>query len=97
MRILIMTVYAAAMLAVGGCDYLPEAPKPIEKIIIEKQAPVENRFSGGDFFFGSGSITKSRTVYYLIADDGTVADVGLSDYARQKIGEPYATLTWEVK
>lgn len=60
-----------------------------EKIIIAKEAPIENRFSGADFLFGSGSITKSETVYYLIAEDATVCEVKVATWAKTKIGSKY--------
>lgn len=67
----------------------------ISKTIIDKQASVENRFSGSDFFFGNGSITKSKTVYYLVAEDGTAAEVGLTDYSRTKVGDKYSSSDWK--
>lgn len=64
------------------------------KTVIGKEHPNENRFSAGDFFFGSGSITKTKTIYYLIAEDGTVCEVGLSAYYKTKIGSKY-NCNWE--
>lgn len=67
------------------------------KKVIGKEAAIENRFSAVDVFFGNGSITKSQTVYYLIASDGSVTEVGMSDYSRTKIGDMYQSLGWHIK
>jgi hypothetical protein len=64
------------------------------KTVIGKESPNENRLSPGDFFFGGGSITKTKTVYYLIAEDGTVCEVGLSAYHKTKIGDNYSCRHW---
>lgn len=63
------------------------------KTVASKMERIENRFSGTDFMFGEGSITKSKTVYYLVATDGTACEVGMSEYARTKVGEKYSG-TW---
>lgn len=59
------------------------------KVIVNKISSVENRFSGADYIFGQGSVTKSASVYYLAASDGTVCEVGLSQYLVAKEGEKY--------
>ena len=53
---------------------------------------------GIDFFDGQSPLRqKTVTVYYLIAEDGTVVEVGLSDYAKTKIGDTYASDDWHTK
>lgn len=64
------------------------------KIIADKQAPIENRFSGTDFLFGNGSITKSQTVYYFISTDGKMVEVDLRTYSKYKIGDTYKSTFW---
>jgi hypothetical protein len=63
------------------------------KKIIAKESPIENRFSASDFFFGNGSITKSETVYYLIAEDGTACEVKVGIWAKTKIGDSHSCKT----
>lgn len=65
------------------------------KVIAAKEAPIENNFSGIDFFFGNGSITKSQTVYYFIAVDGALVSVDLKTYASKKIGDTYSSTNWK--
>ena len=67
------------------------------KIIIAKENPIENRFSAADFLFGNGSITKSETVYYLVAEDGTVCEVTVSKWAKTKIGDSFLCPLWVEK
>ena len=64
------------------------------KIIASKEAPIENRFSAGDFFFGEGSITKSQTVYYFVSTDGKMVEVDLRTYSTKKIGDSYSSTGW---
>lgn len=104
MKTLALIVIATLTL---GCDENMWKPPPPEsriqsqgqsKKIIAKQAPIENRVSAWDTLTGDGSIrTKSKTVYYLVADDGTVAEVGLSVYTTTQIGESFTTTSWENK
>lgn len=95
---MILMLVCTALLFCTGCDVPPYVPPPLEvKKIIEKSAPNENRFSAGDFVFGKGSVTKTRTVYYLIAEDGTVCEVGLSEYHKTKIGSMASCSQWEVQ
>lgn len=65
------------------------------KVIAAKEAPIENNFSGIDFFFGNGSITKSQTVYYFIAVDGALVNVDIKTYASKKIGDTYSSTNWK--
>jgi hypothetical protein len=93
---------SVALLLVG-CDACDEAMQPpklrqprqqeqeVSKTIIAKEAPVEQRM-GLDVFAKDPFQTKSATIYYLIAEDGTVVEVGLSDYATAHVGQPYSAL-----
>jgi hypothetical protein len=66
----------------------------IMKTVSDKVAPIENRLSGTDFFFGNGSVTKSRTVYYLISEDGYRVEVGIQEYSKTKIGDTFTSRYW---
>lgn len=91
-----------------SCNTTPLTPEQIEqnrieqaliksnytKIIADKQAPIENKFSGVDFLFGEGSITKSQTVYYFISEDNKTVEVSLKEYSKFKIGDKYYSRFW---
>lgn len=66
------------------------------KKIIQKESPVEQRM-GFDFFADEPLRQKTVTIYYLVAEDGTVAEVGLSDFVRTKIGDTYVADSWQNK
>lgn len=76
----------------------PPAPRtiPLTKTIIMKEAPVEQRLNF-DFFAQQAIQEKAVTVYYLVAEDGTVVEVGLSDYAVTKVGGTYSSTKWRTK
>ena len=61
----------------------------VEKVILVKDAPIENRFSSTDFAVGEGSVTKSVTVYYFYAEDGTCVEVEPGVYHTKNVGETY--------
>lgn len=63
--------------------------------VISKIQAVENRFSAMDAFAG-GAMTKSTTVFYLVADGGEVCEVGISDWSKTKEGDLYDG-NWETK
>jgi len=93
------TVLCLGML-VTGCGEYPDTrplppPPPPKKLVIGKDAPIENRFSSGDIIFGSGSVTKSQTVYYIVGEDGTLCEVDLGVYARIKIGDSCECQNWK--
>ena len=100
MKILLLRFSVLFMITFIGCEVAPEQKKtiqkeivhygPVTKVISSKEAPIENRFSAGDFFFGSGSISKSQTVYYFFAEDGTMVEVDLRTYASKKVGDNYS-------
>lgn len=83
------------VIALSSCE-LPEAPEPrkpvsVCKKITDKQTPIENNFSGTDFFIGNGSVTKSQTNYYLVFEDGTDKNVSRKTYNKNKIWGNYCT------
>jgi len=57
------------------------------KVVSAKDAPIENRFSATDYFWGEGSVTKSTTVYYLYSEDGYSLEVDRKVYHQTKIGD----------
>jgi hypothetical protein len=60
------------------------------KLVTSKAESIENRLSGVDLFFGDGSVTKTQSVYYLVADDGSLCEVGLSTYQGIRVESPYS-------
>jgi hypothetical protein len=93
--------YLCVLLVLGvvGCDESPDSYTQNDglatKTIVAKESPIENRLSGTEILFGSGSITKSETVYYLIAEDGTIVETDIVTWAKVKIGESYTTRYWK--
>ena len=57
------------------------------KKVTQKLESIENKISMTEIALGNGSVTKSQTVYYLASADGTVCEVGMSDYLRVKVGD----------
>ena len=86
----------AFFFAVSGCDDSAPRRVPESKRIIMKESPVEQRM-GFDVFADEPLRQKSVTVYYLIAEDGTVVEVGLSDFAKTNVGDEYSSSAWKVK
>jgi hypothetical protein len=96
---LITTLFAFIYLS--GCDDPPTAHRASydateTKKILMKEAPVEQRMSF-DPFANEPLRQKSVTVYYLVAEDGTVVEVGLSDFAKTKVGGEFSSSAWKVK
>lgn len=60
------------------------------------ESPVEQRV-GIDLFDNQMVRSRAKTVYYLIAEDGTVAEVGLTDYTQAKVGTDYTATSWTRK
>jgi hypothetical protein len=89
-----LTVILAILTA--SCDSTQLKKTPISKKIIAKESPVEQRMAF-DMFSKESLRQRSTTIYYLVADDGSVAEVGLSDYASTQIGSSYATTQWSRK
>ena len=77
-----------------GC----EKPKPrvkVQKTIVEKLASTEQRL-GYDFFDRKNHFrSRAETVYYLIADDGTMIEVDLKMYAKAKVGQSFQSSEWK--
>jgi hypothetical protein len=86
----------AASLLLIGCELPPPPPPPPAKVVVLKKEVVESRISAWDTMTKKGVTTKSQTVYYLIASDGTVCEVGLSEFVVTKEGST-KSCEWEVK
>ena len=88
------TLLLMMLLGLVGCEGAsapvtkpPEVKPPILKKIIAKADPIENKVSGWDTLTGDGGIrTKSKTVYYLIAEDGTHCEVDMGTWYRVQVG-----------
>ena len=52
---------------------------------------------GIDLFADRPLRQKSVTIHYLVAEDGSVVEVGLSDYAATEIGSNYSSTAWARK
>lgn len=70
-----------------GCEDRPVRKEIRSRVmVISKQKAEENRFSGGDFFFGNGSVTKTQSVFYIQTPTG-LYEVPLEDYMRAVEGQ----------
>ncbi len=69
-----------------------EAPA-IAKVIALKTERVEQKLSF-DIFDNQSIRTRAKTVYYLVAEDGTGVQVRLSEFARAKVGEKWSAQYW---
>jgi|SRR5712671_2474932 len=83
-----------------ACDDQPVkpyiSPPLLSKVIKGKVSPVENRISGWDTLTGDGGVrTKSTTVYYLIAVDGTRCEVDLGTFYRVELGSTQTCERWK--
>ncbi len=79
---------------VCGCDERKPRVK-VANVISEKLASTEQRL-GYDFFDSKNSFrSRAETVYYLIADDGTMIEVDLKQYAKTKVGQSVESSDWE--
>lgn len=87
----------AAVLMTMAFNHRDYNTQEVSKQIIDKQSPIENRVSGAEILFGSGSITKSVTVYYLIASDGTACEVDMTKYSLTKINDTVGCYNWVTK
>lgn len=94
MKHILLSLITAALMT--GCGpHEPPAPPPSKKII-EKLSAVEQR-NTVDFFADEKLRQRTTTIYYLIAEDGTVAEVGITTYTRTKVGDNYTTHSWVEK
>lgn len=77
-----------------GCE--PRKPRvKVGKVISEKLASTEQRL-GYDMFDSKNSFrSRAETVYYLIADDGTMIEVDLKKYAKTKVGQSIESSDWK--
>ena len=94
MKTLILTCILS--LLTTGCDIKQAEKSSVSKKIIAKESPVEQRMSY-DVFSKESLRQRSTTIYYLVAEDGTVAEVGLSDYSVTQVGSNYETDKWARK
>ena len=77
-----------------GCETRSPRVK-IAKVISEKLASTEQRL-GYDFFDSKNHFrSRAETVYYLIAEDGTMIEVDLKEYAKTKVGQSVQSSDWE--
>lgn len=92
--VILTAICVAACICLTACNQQNNVtPPPISKKIVGKASPVEQRM-GFDPFDNHPLRQKSETVFYLVAEDGTVAEVGLSTYTTTQIGSNYATHYW---
>lgn len=100
-RLLLLAVLFGVLLSFTGCDEFASSSASSDrvesKVIAAKESPIESRVSAMEIAFGSGSITKSVTVYYLVATDGSITEVDVSTWARTNVGDTYTTSRWEQK
>jgi hypothetical protein len=79
-----------------ACGCVEKKPRvKVGKVISEKLASTEQRL-GYDFFDSKNHFrSRAETVYYLIAEDGTMIEVDLKEYAKTKVGQSVQSSDWE--
>lgn len=90
-----LLVITALMLALVGCGEPAVESAAVSKVVKEKLASIEQRLSY-DAFDKTAYRSRATPVYYLIAEDGTCAEVSLGEYARANVGK-LATERWVSK
>ncbi|MGI4885133.1 MAG: hypothetical protein ACRYFR_09265 [Janthinobacterium lividum] len=85
MKILLIFLLCSALISyyIYWCEWAP-VPPLVAKRVAEKPTPVVNA--------GPHNLDNPR--HYLVADDGSYAEVGPTAFARARIGEPYASREW---
>ncbi len=68
-----------------GCDSANSRRVPVSKVISEKLAATEQR----------AIRSRAESVYYLIAEDGTMVEVSLKEYAKSKVGQSFESSQWK--
>lgn len=91
----------AVLVLLAGCDSHAAAPiaPPVAhvKVVAAHQENLESRFNLASHLLG-GSSHKATTVHYLVAQDGSVCEVGIGAYALARNGQPYdCSGGWEIK
>ncbi len=77
-----------------GCDSANSRRVPVSKVISEKLAATEQRMSFDPWDDKNAIRSRAESVYYLIAEDGTMAEVSLKEYAKSKAGQTFESSDW---
>lgn len=77
-----------------GCEK-PSPRVKAGKVISEKLASTEQRLGFDAFDSKNAFRSRAETVYYLIAEDGTMIKVGLKEYAKVKAGQTIESADWK--
>jgi hypothetical protein len=85
----LLLLLITALLAACGPSTPTVPPPRITKKIILKIAPVEQRMQFS-LFTEPAWAPKTVTVYYLVAKDGTMAEVPLGEFAQYEVGDEYS-------
>jgi multidrug efflux pump subunit AcrA (membrane-fusion protein) len=65
----------------------------VAKVVVDKVVEQRTRY----FTHGNGVLVPSQySRYYVVADDGTLADVPFKEYATARVGEVFASQRWQV-
>lgn len=85
MQFLLIFVLCSALIScyIYWCEWAP-VPPLVAKCVAEKPVPVATA--------GPRNLDSPRC--YLVADDGSCAEVGPTTFARVQIGESYASREW---
>lgn len=90
----LVVILLASMFLACGCDELKPRVK-VGKVISEKLASTEQRLGYDPFDSNNHFRSRAETVYYLIAEDGTMIEVDLKEYAKTKVGQSVQSSDWE--
>lgn len=91
-----LRILAVAVLFLSiGCETANSRRVKVSKVVSEKLASTEQRMSFDAFDSKNAWRSRASTVYYLIADDGTMIEVSLKEYAKAKVGQTIESADWE--
>ncbi|AWM35127.1 hypothetical protein [Hymenobacter nivis] len=85
MKILLIFLLCSALISyyIYWCERTP-VPPLVAKRVAEKPVPVAT----------TGARNLDNPCYYLVADDGSYAEVGPTAFARTEVGDQYASREW---
>jgi hypothetical protein len=86
MKILLIFLLCSALISyyIYWCERAP-VPPLVAKRVVEKPTPVAT----------AGPLNLDNPRHYLVADDGSYAEVGPTTFARTDVGDQYASREWQ--
>ena len=91
----VLAVTIVVLLVAIGVQLSRQSRQPVvTKVVAEKLVATEQRL-GIDFFDSNNEIrSRATSVYYLIAEDGTMAEVDRKEFVKVKVGQSFTSSKW---